>query len=155
MNIHALSRHVVFSQHILPQSTSAEVNAAAALDMSDFDGVMFILNVGVIAATGTIDADVEVDDNSGMTSPTNLTGGAITQLTDTDDNKIVGIDIHGRFGATNRFIRLEVTAAVAASVLGVIAIQYRLGGSHPADVTNFDELLEIVIADVDVDPGTP
>lgn len=94
-------------------------------DLGKFEQIRFCVNVGVIAANGTLDASVQqATTNSGTNSKALSPAKAITQLTQAGggSNKYVEIvvkstdlDINNGF----RFAQLTVVPAVAASILGV------------------------------------
>jgi hypothetical protein len=144
-NIHVLSSHVSVNQDIDPISVSsaATVNGDS-LDMQEYDGCLFLLTVGAIAATGTIDAKITSDALTAFGSPTDVPGAAITQIDDTGDDKVYAIDVHGKM--PEQFIRIEVTDAVAvARVRGVVSIRYRGRRApvvQPADVA---ELVSVAL----------
>ena len=106
----------------------ASYNTAQTLgwyDMGQFEQVRFLINVGVIASSGTLDAAVQqATTNSGTNSKALSPAKAITQLTQAGggSNKYVEIvvrstdlDINNRF----RFVQLTLTPAVAAAIVGV------------------------------------
>jgi hypothetical protein len=117
------------SQEIAPQSMAASTTFnGAGVDMQGWDGVAFILNLG--ATDGTVDMDAESDDNSGFSSPTAITGAAITQLSATDDNNIAILDV---YRPTERYVRASVDtgAGAAADFASVLAVRYRGSGVFP------------------------
>ena len=97
-------------------------------DMQGWDGILFLLNVGVmdIITDYLIESDVLV----GFGSATAITGAAITQLTATDDLNVVGIDV---YRPTERFVRSELTVGdgVAGTNASAIAMKYRGTGRFP------------------------
>jgi hypothetical protein len=65
-------------------------NAAVTSDwvsLKNFAQIMFVVNLG--ATDITVDAKIQSADDSSGTNNTDITGLAVTQLTDTDDNKQV------------------------------------------------------------------
>ncbi|OGT26067.1 MAG: hypothetical protein A2Z17_06875 [Gammaproteobacteria bacterium RBG_16_66_13] len=120
-----------------PASSSAARNGNA-IDMMGWDGCDFILEVGDIAATGTLNAKVQRDDNSSFTSATDIVGAAITALGASDDNKVVIISV---CEPSERYLRIVVTAATAASISGVTAVRWRRHGGLPPT----QEAAEVVV----------
>ncbi len=127
---------VLISDEINPISSSTVLNGTG-IDVSGWDGVIFVLNVGLIAATGIVNAKIQRDADSGFSDPTDLTP-AMAQLADTDDNQIhlfsVPMEI---LPAGENFVRIVVTPATAAALIGATAIRYRReGGSPPTQVAD-------------------
>jgi hypothetical protein len=121
------SEVALISQAMAPASSSTARNGSA-IDMQGWDGCEFILEVGDIASTGTLNAKVQKDDNSSFSSPTDITGAAITQLGDTGDNTVIIISVRE---PSERYLRIVVTAATAASISGVTAIRFSAHGAVP------------------------
>ncbi|KKN55909.1 hypothetical protein LCGC14_0577520 [marine sediment metagenome] len=142
MQVHDLSEHVLLNQDIAPLSVSAAGTANGdALDMSDYDGCLFLMSVGAIAATGTIIAKITSDALAAFGSPTDVPGATLVLIDDTGDNRIYAIDVHGNM--PEEFIRIEVTDAVAvARVRGVVSIRYR--GRHAPVVQVAAEVAQMV-----------
>jgi hypothetical protein len=108
-------------------------------DMQGWDGILFILNLGV--TDGTVDMKVQGDDNSSFSSATDITGAASTQIAATGDNKLYCIDV---YRPTERYIRAVVTtgAGAVADEAGVISIRYRGTGRRP--VTQHADVAELI-----------
>jgi len=115
------------SQEIAPQSASSAVNGAG-VDMQDYDGVAFLIEAGDIASGTTLNAKAQRDTASNFPSAVDIPGAAITQLGDTDDNKLVVIDV---YAPTERYIRCVVTPAVSTALICVTAVRYRKTGELP------------------------
>jgi hypothetical protein len=116
--------HSLIAQALAPASSST-VRNGGAIDMMGWDGCDFILNVGDIASTGTLNAKVQKDTTSAFSTPTDITSAAITALADTDDSKAFVISV---CEPSERYLRIVVTAATAASISGAIAIRWRSHG---------------------------
>lgn len=100
-----------------------------AVDTREYDSVMFIVLVGAIAAGGTVDIKAQQSTDTTDGNFSDLAGTAATQLGDTDDDKMVIIDIHR---PTERYVRIFTTRTTANSDLaGVIAIQYNAKDAAP------------------------
>jgi len=117
--------YALIAQALLPASSSG-ARSGVAIDMMGWDGCDFILTVGDIASTGTLNAKVQKDTVTNFASPTDITSAAIVALADTDDNNVFVISV---CEPSERYLRIVVTAATAASVSGAIAIRWcRHGG---------------------------
>jgi hypothetical protein len=129
------------AQSISPASYSSVVNGAE-VDMQGWDGCLFLLNIGLIAATGVLNALVQSDAATGMGSPTTVAGSEIAALGASDDDILVVVDVHGEI--PERFLRMAVTPSVAASLLGVVAIRYR-GRRAPAVNAGLEERVDVAL----------
>ena len=116
--------YALIAQDVVPASSDTGRNGTG-VDMMGWDGCDFILCVGDIASSGTLDMKIQKDTVSNFASPTDITSAAITQLGDTDDNAVCVISI---CEPSERYLRSVVTAATAASVSGVLAIRWRRHG---------------------------
>lgn len=95
---------------------------SAVIDMSGYDGVVFLTSSGTILATGTAIAKAQQDVVVGMGAAADLLGTGQSFI-DSDDNKSVALDIKRPL---ERFLRLAITRATANSDWGPIwALQYR------------------------------
>lgn len=117
------------ANNIPPQSMTggAAVNGAA-VDMSGWDGAMFILHIGAITGAGTLAARVERDDNSGFNSATNITNAALVNVTNTNPNSIAVIDV---WRPSERYVRAVLTQGTNTVVAGATVVRYRRNGILP------------------------
>lgn len=117
-----------WDQDIPPLLYDDEVVNGTIHDMQGWDGILFILNLGVTDIVA--DLLIESDDAVGFSSATAITGAALTQLTATDDLNVYGIDV---YRPDERFVRSELTVGdgVAGANIGVTAIKYRGTGRFP------------------------
>ena len=93
---------------------------SSSVDMTGFDGVLFICTFGAIVSDGvqSVNAAQSADDSTFA----DLEGTSVT-VADTDDDKAVWVDIY-RPG--DRYVRLEVAKATQNSTIeGILAIQYQ------------------------------
>jgi hypothetical protein len=105
------------------------VRNGTAIDMTDYEGCCFILDLGDVASTGTVNMKIQRDDNSSFSSPTDISGAALTQIADTGDNGLYIVDVRD---VTERYLRCVVTGATANHIGGVVAIRYGKRGAIPA-----------------------
>lgn len=106
---------------INPQSLAPGTATSGWIDMGLVGAILASLNVGAIAATGTLNAKLEQATDSAGTGAKDVTGKAITALADSDDNKQIDINCRpDELDIVNGFthVRLSVTTATAASLVG-------------------------------------
>lgn len=92
------------------------------LDMANFQGVIFLIVVGVMAASSTADFKVNQCDTSGGTYA-DLTGTAVTQFSATDDDKFALIDV---FDPEEQYLKVTTTRGNGgnSTIECLMAIQY-------------------------------
>ncbi len=121
---------VLITDEINPVSATVATNGTG-VDVSGWDGVIFILNVGLLAATATLNAKIQRDGDSAFSDPTDLTP-AMAALADSDDNEIHLFSVPTEIlPAGEKFCRIVVTPATAAALIGATAIRYRREGGLP------------------------
>jgi hypothetical protein len=110
-------------------STEITVTAGAAgvttingtvIDMSGFEGVLFIANFGVITAGALTSIKVQQGTASDGSDMADLAGTGQT-IADTDDEKVFFADV---FRPTKRYVRLVVVRSTQNAVVTAVAIQY-------------------------------
>lgn len=100
---------------------------SSAVDMSGYDGCMFLTTVGAIVSGGVQSIKAQQDTASGMGAAADLAGTGIT-VADDDDNQMFWLDVKR---PRERYLRCVVSRATQNSTWGEIyAIQYR-GRSFP------------------------
>ena len=127
-------------------SASAAVNGGW-VDMQQAEEILFLINVGDIASGGTVDAKVQQAKTSSGGSAKDISGAAITQLTqaDGDSDSVVGISVHvEKLDIANdfRYARLTVTPASAAAEFAAIALHFGIG-YEPGDESEYEELVVV------------
>jgi hypothetical protein len=127
----SLSESVLVTLDIAAQTASANVNGTA-MDMSGWDGCLYIFNIGAMAASATFDARIVQSANSNMSGATNITNAAITQLASTSNTNSVHIDV---WRPTNRYIRSATIPATANTTFSSMAVRYRASGILPVTQT--------------------
>lgn len=115
------SEQVAISGVIDPDANGAGALTTAYVDMSKFGSVMAIVLAGTLGASGTLDAKLVQATDSGGTGSKDVTGKAITQLTqagtnDSDKQAIINcrseeLDVDNGFS----FVALTMTTAAATS----------------------------------------
>lgn len=132
---------------IYPVSSSTVVNGAW-VSVAGFDEIHIHIAIGLIAATGTVNADVNQATDSSGTGNKNLTDlagndVAITQLADAADNVDIVISVlPSQLDTNNDFdhIRLSVTPATAAALLSATVWGVR-AHQAPVAITGFQEVI--------------
>lgn len=129
-----------------PDAYTAAAYVSDGIDMSLWQEVMFIVEVGTLGSSATVDFFVDGGtDNSTFATP--ITGKAITQLTDagTDSDKqaIVLVTEAECTAQGVRYIRGELTVATATSDCGMIAIAFgpNYGPASANDLASVDEIV--------------
>lgn len=124
-----------------PVSTSG-TSTSDVIDCLDVAEVVFVLSVGNIVSTGTVDLTV----NSGTATGTVTTSvTAITQLTaaGTDDNKQVIVSVlTDALGAGHRYVNGVLEQATAASVASLnIFAKQKYAPANEHDLASVDEIV--------------
>jgi len=129
-----------------PISQAAATVNTGWVSLADFDSALAILMVGVLGAAATVDAKLQQATDSAGAGAKDITGKAITQLTKagTDDNKQVEINVRSDeldvAGSFNH-VRLQVTVAVAASLISALVLGFNARYPTAADSTTVDEIV--------------
>lgn len=122
--------------------TVVEAAAAAAqtelvtdvLDMSGYEGVIFMALTGDVTATSVLTLTVKGNSANSVTTPTPITQKATDAFTAgaaTADSKVIMVDV---FRPTLRYMFASLTRTTADAIVGgIVAIQY---GAHNKPTTN-------------------
>ena len=131
-----------------PDAYTATTYATVAAPVSKFRRLQAIVFVGDLGSSATIDAKLQRCTDAAGSGPEDITGAAITQLTQagTDSNKqaILNYDTQGEEGnQTNRFIRLLVTVGTATSDMGAVLLGFDAfnGPASDDDLSSVDEIV--------------
>ncbi|NOX39767.1 MAG: hypothetical protein GXP05_04435 [Alphaproteobacteria bacterium] len=131
-----------------PDANAAGTLTTAWIDMSIFNAVMAIVMAGTLGAAATLDAKFQQATDSAGTGVKDITGKAITQLTqagvDSDKQAIINLFAE-ELDVTNNFthVRLSMTTAVAASDSGALVLGSleRYGPASANDLASVDEIV--------------
>lgn len=94
----------------------------SALDMSGWDGVVFVAQFGAITATGVQGLKAQQGQVSNLSDGADL-AGSLASVLDTGSNKAAVVDV---YRPQERYVRAVVARATANAVIdSVIAIQYK------------------------------
>ena len=128
----SLSDGVLVTLDVLASTASANVNGVA-MDMSGWDGILYVFNLGAMTATATFDARIVQSANSNMSGATNITNAALTQvLAATGNTNTYMIDV---WRPTSRYVRSATQPATANVTFSSVAIRYRASGLLPPTQT--------------------
>lgn len=126
-----LTQQLAVLDSLQPVSNTTTTNGAA-IDMLYYNRLMYVLLIGVIASTGTVDFKLQSAAATGFGTPHDMTGKAITQITQagSGSGKIAKVactseDVGATTNQGDRYVRCVLVTATAASVIGYVA----LGGS--------------------------
>jgi hypothetical protein len=141
-----LAENATVTKVLDPVSQSAGSPTTVWIPMQGFKRAVFILQVGAMTTNSTVDMKLQTAESDSGTGANDVTGAAITQLTEagTDDNKVVAIDINFEEAVSDSdtHIGAIITVATAASLLSATCIRYN---AERAAVTFASE--ETVIVD--------
>jgi len=146
MSYRQMSKGMLIDQAIA--AVNPFVTAQSAwVSMADWDRITYLIAWGVVAAANTIDASLEQATTSAGAGVKAVTGSAITQVVDADDNKFTlielaaeALDVDGGFD----FVRLSVVKAGATAISGVaMSFRYRGGVLPPTQPAELKQALII------------
>ncbi len=109
---------------IPPQSATAGTYTSGWVPMATLGKVYAVLNIGAITGSGTVNAKIQQASDSAGTGAKDVTGAAITAIVGSaSSNAQATIEVRpAQLDVVNNFnhVRLSVTTAVAASILGAV-----------------------------------
>jgi hypothetical protein len=131
-----------------PDAYAASAVSSGWIKAADFHDYMAAVMVGTMATNSTVDAKLQQATDGSGTGVKDITGKAITQLTEagTDSDKQAIINLRQEeLDINNGFthFRLTVTVAVAASDAGavVLGMEPRYGPASDNDAASVDEIV--------------
>jgi hypothetical protein len=131
-----------------PDAYAASTVTTGWIAAKNFEQFLAIVQAGDLGASATLDAKLEQAKDSGGTSAKDITGKAITQLTQagTDSNKQALINLRqDELDVANGFthFRLSMTVATATSDAGgiVLGLVPRYGPASDNDASAVDEIV--------------
>lgn len=142
------SQRVAVAGVIDPDANTAAAYTSDYADMSQFESVMAIILAGTMASTSTVDAKlVQATDSSG-TGVKDITGKAITQLTeagtDSDKQAIINAyadDLDVANGFTHVAIVMTVATAASDSSAVLLGCDPKYGPASDYDLASVDEIV--------------
>ena len=131
-----------------PDALAAGTHDSDWVNMEDFESILAVVMAGELGASATVDAKLRQATDGSGTSAKDITGKAITQLTQagTDDDKQALINCRrDELDVDNNFthVSLRITVAVATSDGGgaILGVNPRYGPANDADLASVDEIV--------------
>lgn len=115
------------------------------IDMSLWDSVSFIVSVGTFGTAAALDFVVRESAASDMSSPSNISGKAITQLVDGDDDKQAIVNVRSdELSAGMRYIDGRATVGTETIDGTIIALGFhpRYAPAKDNDLGSVDEIVD-------------
>lgn len=148
MNVNSLpSERCAVVGVIDPDAYNANSYQTAFAPVSKFRRFQAIVMVGDMQGSSTVAAKLQRATDASGTSAEDITGAAITTLTQagSDDNKqaIINYDTQGEDGDAKNFIGLVVTVAAAASDMGAVLLGFdpMEAPASDNDLSSVDEIV--------------
>lgn len=121
--------------HAIDCAVVSGVDPGVAVSVVDFDEIIWILNVGVITATGTLDAKIQESVDLAFTSPVDISGAAWAQFLPAGDQVTTYGRIDNSEGVRLPFQRILLTQATADALASADALLMKHGQGGPAIYT--------------------
>ena len=142
------SERVAIVDAIDPDVTVASTVTTAWIAAKDYHSFMAVVMAGTLGASATLDAKIQQATDGAGAGAKDITGKAITQLTqagtDSDKQAVINLrteelDSEGGFD----FIQLSLTVAVATSDVGalLLAVDPRYGPASDNNAVSVDEIV--------------
>jgi len=129
-----LSKNVKVTQVLGYTAAGQTAKKADIIDTANYEGCMFIYELGTIIENGTLDCFVSGDaanNTAAMTRLTTTTAHTVTAANAALTKSCIVVDIFQPDPVLHRYLEATITPAVAnAVILGITAIQYN-GRVHP------------------------
>jgi hypothetical protein len=143
------SERVAVVGSVDPDAYAANDYDTGWVSMANFRRFMAIVQAGTLGASATLDAKLRVALDGSGTSPFDVPGSAITQLTqagtDSDKQAIINFDPAQFADSAYTHVSLRVTVAVATSDAGAILLGFD-ALSNPASDNDASTVDSIAIA---------
>lgn len=98
---------------------TGDTSNSTVVDTQGYEGVVFVLDVGAVTATGTVDTQVQQGAASNMSDGADLLGSNSTQLTASDDDKLIMTTI---CRPQERYVRCQTIRATANAVINALHV---------------------------------
>lgn len=142
------SQQAAVAAVIDPDVTAAGTVTSGWVDMADFESVMAIVFAGTLGSSATLDAKIEQATDGSGTGAKDITGKAITQLTqagtDSDKQAIINVTAD-ELDVDNLFthVRLSITVATASSDAGGVVLGFypHYGPASDSDASTVAEIV--------------
>lgn len=145
MSMRSFHSNIAVDKVAQPAALVDGILPAVYLDMSDFDFIVFLLAVGVMAAPDIIDMKVVQATDSAGAGSKDVTSALITQLVDGDDGEYVSIEVRGSaLDVDNAFRFVAVDIQITGTAIGSVqALRYRGGGLPPTLPAAYSEQVQV------------
>lgn len=119
--IHSILKGGAKVRRIAPDAAAPTVYTLAAgtsdvfteiVDMQNFTGILIIVALGTIAASGAVTTKVQQGQIAAMSDAADIATSAIGPTADTDDNKLIMTEL---IRPTERYVRMSIVRADAAN----------------------------------------
>lgn len=140
------SNDAVLAGVIDPDAYTANTYTTGWVSMALYEAIQALILVGTMATNSTVDAKLEQAKDGSGTDAKDITGKAITQLTeagsDSDKQAIINcrsseLDVANGFD----YVRLSVTVATAASDMAALILGHYARYQPAADAATVDEVV--------------
>jgi hypothetical protein len=140
------SNQAVLAGIIDPDAYTAATYTTGWVSMVTYDAIQAIVMAGTLGSSATIDAKLQQASDGSGTGAKDITGKAITQLTQasTDDDKQAIINCRAdELDRDNNFthVRLSVTVATATSDMGGLILGHNARYQPATDLASVDEVV--------------
>lgn len=140
------SNEAVLAGIIDPDAYAASTVTSGWVSLVTYEAIQAIVMAGTLGASATLDAKLEQASDSGGTGAKDITGKAITQLTQagTDSDKQAIINCRSdELDVANSFthVRLSMTIGTAASDAGGLILGHYARYQPATDATTVDEVV--------------
>jgi hypothetical protein len=145
------SERVAIVGNIDPDAYTAGTYTTGWIALKDFKRFMAVVQAGDLGSSATLDAKLTAATSSGGAGSADITGAAITQLTQagTDSNKqvVINLDTSGAFlaGSAYTHFRLSMTVGTATSDAGgiVFGLDPVSAPASDTDSSTVDEIVSV------------
>ena len=121
-----LSKNVKIDQILGYFAAGTTKRTSAILDMSGYEGVIFVAGLGTLVEAGTIDVFAEGDDENSTGSMAELAGTAAYTITAAAAALTYSCIVLDVYKPLERYIQCNITpASESAVILGITAIRYK------------------------------
>lgn len=131
-----------------PDAQAAGASTSDWAPMKDFERGLAVISVGTLGASATVDAKLQQATDSSGTGAKDITGKAITQLTQagSDSDKQALIDVRGdELDVNNLFDHVAIVMTVATATSDTAALllgtSARYGPASDFDLASVDEIV--------------
>lgn len=115
--------YVKFTRPLNAVAAGTSVQNGTGVDMTDFEGVLFIFAMGALTATQVTSLKAQQSADDGGADPyADITGAVTANAADADSNKLLLLDV---YRPQKKFVRPVATRGTANAVIdGVVAVLY-------------------------------